>query len=153
VHGRTVSFDERALTASVRIIRNDIVSAGQCRLCRATWIVCVAIASQLVVQVDDAFERPGGGFLRGGDRDASTRLQLREHRLNVGAQLLKMRGVCLQLLERLLMHRSQRMSFASECFFESADAVIEVTARRRVIVRLPLMKSEAESIQLRLEAR
>jgi hypothetical protein len=45
------------------------------------------------------------------------------------------------------------MSFAIECLFECADAVIDVSARRRVIVRLPLMKREAESIQLRLEAR
>jgi hypothetical protein len=51
------------------------------------------------------------------------------------------------------MHHSQRMSFTIECLFERPDAVIEVRARRRVIVRLPLMKSEAESIQLRLEAR
>jgi mono/diheme cytochrome c family protein len=59
----------------------------------------------------------------------------------------------LELLERLLVHQSQRMSFTIECLFQCADAVIDVGARRRVLVRLPLMKGEAESIQLSLEAR
>src|SRR5688572_4127333 len=51
------------------------------------------------------------------------------------------------------MHQAQRMSFAIECLFECADSVIDVSAGWRALVRLPLMKREAESIQLRLEAR
>jgi hypothetical protein len=45
------------------------------------------------------------------------------------------------------------MSFAIERLFQCADALIDVSARRRVLVRLPLMQGEAESIQLRLESR
>jgi hypothetical protein len=51
------------------------------------------------------------------------------------------------------MHRAQRMSFSIESFFEPADTLIEVGARRGVILRLPLMKGEAESIQLGFESR
>src|SRR5688572_23515630 len=103
--------------------------------------------------MDDALEWPGRGFLCGWRGHASAGLQLGEHRLYVRAQLLQTRGVRLQLLQRLLMHRPQRMSFSIDCFFETADPVIDVRARRRVLVRLPLMKREAEWIQLRLEAR
>jgi hypothetical protein len=61
--------------------------------------------------------------------------------------------VRLQLLHRFLMHQPQRMSFSIDRFFECADAVIDVSARRRVLLRLPLMEGEAESIQLGFEAR
>jgi hypothetical protein len=80
-------------------------------------------------------------------------LQLGEYRLNVGAQLLQTRRVRLQLLHRFFMHRPQRMGFSIDCGFECTDAVIDVSASRRVLVRLPLMKGEAESIQLSFEAR
>ena len=103
--------------------------------------------------MDDTFEWPGGGFRRRWCRHAPARLQLGEHRLNVRAQLLQTCRVRLQLLHRLLMHQTQRMSFPIECLFECADPVIDISARRRVLVRLPLMKREAESIQLSLEAR
>jgi hypothetical protein len=45
------------------------------------------------------------------------------------------------------------MSFSIECFFERADAQVDISARRFVLVRLPLMQGEAEAIQLRLKAR
>jgi hypothetical protein len=59
----------------------------------------------------------------------------------------------LQLLERFFVHQPQRMSFSIECFFERANAQIDISARRFVLVRLPLMQRKAEAIQLRLEAR
>jgi hypothetical protein len=119
------------------------------------WLIArVSIAPEFVMQMDDTFERPGGGLLccwRGHAAAAS--LQLGENRLNVGAQLLQTRRVRLQLLHRFLMHQPQRMSFSIDRFFECADAVIDVSARRRVLLRLPLMEGEAESIQLGFEAR
>ena len=45
------------------------------------------------------------------------------------------------------------MSFSIECFFERAHAQIDISPGRLVLVRLPLVQSEAEAIQLRLEAR
>jgi hypothetical protein len=147
---RVNGFDERALTAAVR--RGTFVGAVFVRQLR--WLIAgVSVAPQFVVQMDDTFEWPGGGFRRRWCRHAPASLQLGEHRLNVRAQLLQTRGVRLQLLHRLLMHQTQRMSFAIECLFECSDPVIDVSAGRRVRVRLPLMKGEAESIQLRLEAR
>ena len=47
-------------------------------------------------------------------------------RLHVRAELLQMRGVCLQLLERLLVHQPQCMSFAIERLFERSDSMIDV---------------------------
>ena len=64
-----------------------------------------------------------------------------------------MRGVCLQLLERLLMHQPQCMSFTVERFFERSDSLIDVRSGRCAIAVLPLMQGEAESIQLSLESR
>ena len=105
------------------------------------------------MKMDDALEGPCGGLLRRWRRYAAASLQLGEYRLNVGAQLLQTRRVPLQLFQRFLMHQPQRMSFSIDGFFECADAVIDVGARRRVLVRLPLMEGEAESIQLGFEAR
>jgi hypothetical protein len=51
------------------------------------------------------------------------------------------------------VHRSQRKGFAIEGLFERADSLIQIRAGRRVLVRLPLVQGEAESIQLSLEAR
>ena len=86
----------------------------------------VAGSPQFVVEVDDAFERPGRGLglLRG--RNAGAALQVRNESLYVRAELLQMRGVCLQLLERLLMHQPQCMSFAIERLFERSDSMIDV---------------------------
>jgi hypothetical protein len=88
--------------------------------------VPVAGSPQFVVEVDDAFERPGRGLglRRGGNAGAA--LQVGNEGLYVRAELLKMRGVCLQLLERLLMHQPQCMSFAIERLFERSDSMIDV---------------------------
>ena len=113
----------------------------------------VSRSPQLVVKMHHAFERPGRGFGGCRCRYAAIALHIREECLHLGAEILQMRRVGLELFERLLVHQPQCMSFAAECFFERSDSEIDVRRRRRAIVRLPLMKRKAETIQLSLESR
>ena len=60
----------------------------------------------------------------------------------------------LQLLERLFVHPPEHVRFTVQRFFERSDALIDVLSAGRLncfLILLPLMKREAEPIQLGFE--
>jgi hypothetical protein len=99
--------------------------------------------AQLKMYVVLKGHKPGLGLVQAG------------YRIGSGiADFFEACGLGLQLLERLFVHPPERVRFTVQRFFERSDALIYALSARRLncfLVLLPLMKSEAEPIQLGFE--
>ena len=88
--------------------------------------------------------------MRGADAEIGD--QARE----AARQLAQAFGLRLKLLQRFLVKLPQGPRFTSDRLFERAESLVEIefVGRSGLPLRLaPLMKRQAETIQLRLEAR
>jgi hypothetical protein len=99
--------------------------------------------AQLKMYVVLKGHKPGLGLIQAGYR--------------IGSGLANLFEACclgLQLLERLFVHLPEHVRFTVQRLFERSDALIDVLRAGRLncfLVLLPLMKREAEPIQLGFE--
>jgi hypothetical protein len=108
------------------------------------------------VKVNDAFERPGGGGALARGRMGGADAQVGEECLKAARQLAEALRLRLKLFQRFLVELPQRARFAGDCLLECAKPLVEIERVCRASLALglaPLMKGQAETIQLSLETR